>query len=69
MFDHLGERRAFDELHNDEVRVAFAADVVDVHDIGVREFRRVLRFGIEPTYEFRIRGELRAQNFNRDAAP
>ena len=50
--DDLVERRAVDELH-DEVGIAVAVDaeVVDLHDVGVRQPRDRLRLATEALHE------------------
>jgi len=68
-FDHFGERRAVDQFHHDEVVLTFAPDVVDVHDVRMREFCRVLRFGIEALHKVAIGGKMRAQHFYGNAPP
>ncbi len=68
VLDHLGERRSVDELHDDEVGVVFVTDVVDVDDVGMREFGGVMRFSVKALDEIFVLGELRAQLFDGDAA-
>ena len=66
-FDHLRERRPVDELHHDKVLLAFAPHIVDVHDVRMRELRRVLRFRIEPLHEIAVGRKRFAQHFYGDA--
>ena len=57
--DDLGERGSVDEFHHDVVRLAFAADVVGVDDVGVRQARRRFGFLVETAHEFVVGGVLR----------
>ena len=66
--DLLGQRLAVDELHDDEVLVALAPDVVHVDDVGMREFRCGLRLIIEPLHEVIVGRVLIAQHLDRNAA-
>ena len=65
--DDLGKRRSVDEFHDDVIRIAFAADVVRVDDVRMRQARR--RFGllIEAPNELLIGGVLLAQHLDGDA--
>jgi hypothetical protein len=44
LLDEGAERLAFDELHAEEVRAAVLANVVDLHDVVVRELGRSVGF-------------------------
>ena len=65
--DDLGERRAVDQFHHDEVRIVLVADVEGVDDVGMRELCG--RFGllVEAANELVVGGVLFAQHFDRDA--
>ena len=50
----LGQRRTVHELHYDEVGLALVTDIEGIDDVGMREFRRRLRFLIETANELGI---------------
>ena len=65
---NVGERPALDELHDDVLRVAVGAGVVDADDVRVVEPCRGLRLAAEPRDEPRVARELREQDLDRDGA-
>ena len=64
----LGQRRAVDQLHDDEIRIVLPSDVERVDDVRMRKLRG--RFGllVEAANELFVGGVLLAQHFDRDAA-
>ena len=70
--EHLLERRAVDELHEDVRHAVLLGDVVDGDDVGVREDARRLRFAEQAFPEADplglIRQVLEPDAFDRDGA-
>src|SRR5678810_985183 len=56
--DSLGQARAFDELHREEVRPLFDAELVDGNDVRMTEGDGRLRFLDETTDEVGVEREL-----------
>src|SRR5665213_1852294 len=60
---HVGERRAVHQFHDNEVRAVVFAPVKDRHDVRMREVRRRLGFATEALDEQRVGAEFRIQSF------
>ena len=64
----LGERLAFEQLHDQVVGVALVADVVERADVRVRELRDRLRLALEALADFGGFREVLGQHLDRDRA-
>ena len=64
--DELADGRTLDVLHDDEVRLALFAPVVDRDDVGMVQVRGRPRLPSEALDEGVVGGELRKQHFERD---
>jgi hypothetical protein len=66
--DSRGERLAFEILHDEEVGVALAADVVQRADVRMIERGNRLRFTVEALLHLRVVGEVRRKHLDGDRA-
>ena len=64
----LAQRLAVDELHRDEGRLAFAADLVDRDDVGMVQRRGGPRLLLEPREAFAVGRERLGKDLQRDFA-
>jgi hypothetical protein len=64
----IGQRLAFQKLHDEEISGVLAADVVKRTDVGMVERRDRARFLVEPLTELRIDSQRFRQHFDRDDA-
>ena len=64
--DHVGEARAVDVLHDDEVRAVLLAPVVDADDVRVVQVGGGLGLAAEARDEGRVGGELGEEDLDRD---
>ena len=67
--DAVGECRALDHLHGQEVRRLGLLEPVDGGDVGVVERRQHPRFALEARQSFGIDGYILRQCLDRDVAP
>ncbi len=63
-----GEVQPVDELHDDELRLAVGAVVVDRHDVGMVQRRRAACLGLEARREADVGAELGSQDLQRHLA-
>ena len=66
--EQLPERRAFDELHDDEELAVEFPDVMDGDDAGVVQCGRRLGFVLEPPDGARVGQRFSTEHFDRDVA-
>ena len=63
-----GEGGAVDELHDDEVDIALAVEVVHTHDVGVAESGHGARLAAEAADEGGVDGEVAVEDLEGDGA-
>ena len=68
LVDQAGEIAAFDEGHGDELDAANVAEIVDAQDVLLRDLAGEQELLFEALHGLRIRGQLRADQFQRDGA-
>ena len=66
--DPISERRSFDELHHERVRVAAVFETVHVRDVRMVQRSEHLRLAAESRETLRITGKRSRQDFERDVA-
>ena len=64
----VGERLAFEVLHDQVVDAVLLADVVERADVRMAERGDRLRLALEAEAELRVAGEVRRQHLDRDGA-
>ena len=64
---HRRQRFTLDQFHDDEVRIAFVTEIVDVDDVGMREPGGGLRFIRKALDEIVVGRKLVAQHLDRNA--
>ena len=67
-FEALGERRAFDELHDEGPDAAALLEAEDRGDVRVMKLREELRLALEAGEALLVLGEGRGQHLDRDLA-
>ena len=67
--DAIGECRALDHLHGQEVRRVGLLEAVDGGDVGMVERRQHPRFALEAGQPLGIGGDVLRQRLDRDVAP
>ena len=65
----IGQRRALDELENQELGVAALLDAVDARDVRMVERREQFRFPLEPRDSVRIVRDRLRQRLDRHVPP
>ena len=68
MRDAIGQRRALDQLHDQERTAVALFETVNVRDPRMVERRQHLRFAAEPRQAFGIAGDRGQQHLDRDVA-
>ena len=69
LFEPLGERLPFEELHDEVLDAVGVADVVEGADVRMRELGDRFRLALEAGLEVRVRREVGREDFHRDGAP
>ena len=64
----VGQRFAFEELHDEEVGAVLRSNIVKMADVGMIQRRNRLCFALHALFQFRRRRKMRKEDFNRDRA-
>jgi len=69
LLDPIGERLAFDHLHDEEMRALLVTDVEEGADVRMIERRDRLRLTLESSAELFVLRDARGKDLDRDVAP